>query len=98
MLINDLYNCGFVNVSKNVGKPNIQVNFVDNESDTVLTITRLKDLGKEYLMFCGEDYIRCQKCGVPIKKSRNGKVKYCGKCAEMIDREKAKIRMRNIRK
>ena len=98
LLINDLYNCGFVNVSKNVGKPNIQVNFVDNESDTVLTITRLKDLGKEYLMFCGEDYIRCQKCGVPIKKSRNGKVKYCGKCAEMIDREKAKIRMRNIRK
>ena len=98
LLINDLYNCGFVNVSKNVGKPNIQVNFVDNESDTVLTITRLKDLGKEYLMFCGEDYIRCQKCGVPIKKSRNGKVKYCGKCAKMIDREKAKIRMGNIRK
>ena len=98
LLINDLYNCGFVNVSKNVGKPNIQVNFVDNESDTVLTIARLKDLGKEYLMFCGEDYIRCQKCGVPIKKSRNGKVKYCGKCAKMIDREKAKIRMGNIRK
>lgn len=98
LLINDLYNCGFVNVSKNVGKPNIQVNFVDNESDGVLTITRLKDLGKEYLMFCGEDYIRCQKCGVPIKKSRNGKVKYCGKCAKMIDREKAKIRMGNIRK
>lgn len=98
LLINDLYNCRFVNVSKNVGKPNIQVNFVDNESDGVLTITRLKDLGKEYLMFCGEDYIRCQKCGVPIKKSRNGKVKYCGKCAKMIDREKAKIRMENIRK
>ena len=98
LLINDLYKCGFVNVSKNVGKPNIQVNFVDNESDGVLTITRLKDLGKEYLMFCGEDYIRCQKCGIPIKKSKNGKVKYCGKCAKMIDREKAKIRMENIRK
>ena len=81
LLINDLYNCGFVNVSKNVGKPNIQVNFVDNESDTVLTITRLKDLGKEYLMFCGEDYIRCQKCGTLIKNYRNTN-KYCKTCGQ----------------
>ena len=81
LLINDLYNCGFVNVSKNVGKPNIQVNFVDNESDGVLTITRLKDLGKEYLMFCGEDYIRCQKCGSIIKNYKNNN-KYCKVCGK----------------
>ena len=81
LLINDLYNCGFVNVSKNVGKPNIQVNFVDNESYTVLTITRLKDLGKEYLMFCGEDYIRCQKCGTLVKNYKNTN-KYCKTCGQ----------------
>ena len=81
LLINDLYNCRFVNVSKNVGKPNIQVNFVDNESDTVLTITRLKDLGKEYLMFCGEDYIRCQKCGTLVKNYKNTN-KYCKTCGQ----------------
>ena len=98
LLINDLYNCGLVNVSRNVGKPNIQVNFVDNETDAVLTITQLKDLGKEYLLFCGENYTRCRKCGVAIKQSRNGKSKYCRNCAEIIDREKAKIRMENIRK
>lgn len=81
LLINDLYNCGLVNVSKNVGKPNIQVNFVDNETNTVLTITQLKDLGKEYLLFCGEDYIRCQKCGSIIKNYRNSN-KYCKKCGQ----------------
>lgn len=81
LLVNDLYNCGFVNVSKNVGKPNIQVNFVDNEFDAVLTITRLKDLGKEYLMFCGEDYIRCQKCGTLVKNYRNTN-KYCKTCGQ----------------
>ena len=81
LLINDLYNCGFVNVSKNVGKPNIQVNLVDNESDTVLTITQLKDLGKEYLMFCGEDYIRCQKCGTLVKNYKNTN-KYCKTCGQ----------------
>ena len=81
LLINDLYNCGFVNVSKNVGKPNIQVNFVDNESDAVLIITRLKDLGKEYLMFCGEDYIRCQRCGTLVKNYKNTN-KYCKTCGQ----------------
>lgn len=81
LLINDLYNCGFVNVSKNVGKLNIQVNFVDNESDAVLTIIRLKDLGKEYLMFCGEDYIRCQKCGTLVKNYKNTN-KYCKTCGQ----------------
>lgn len=97
LMINDLYNCGFVNVSKNVGKPNIQVNFIDNESEIALTITRLKDLGKEYLLFCGEDYIRCEECGLPIKKSKNGKSKYCQVCAEIVDRNKARQRMTIIR-
>lgn len=84
LLINDLYNCGFVNVSKNVGKPNIQVNFVYNEYndfDVILTITQLKDLGKEYLLFCGEDYIRCQKCGSIIKNYKNNN-KYCKDCGK----------------
>lgn len=81
LLINDLYNCGFVNVSRNVGKPNIQVNFVNNESDVVLTITQLKDLDKEYLLYCGEDYIHCQKCGALIKNYKNIN-KYCNKCGQ----------------
>lgn len=81
LLINDLYNCGFVNVSKNVGKPNIQVKFVDNESDGVLTIMQLKDLGKEYLLYCGEDYIRCQKCGTLVKNYKNTN-KYCKTCGQ----------------
>lgn len=81
LLINDLYNCGFVNVSRNVGKPNIQVNFINNETDVVLTITQLKDLGKEYLLFCGKDYIRCQKCGTLVKNYKNSN-KYCKKCSQ----------------
>ena len=84
LLINDLYNCGFVNVSKNVGKPNIQVNFVYNEYndfDVILTITQLKDLGKEYLLFCGEDYIHCHKCGTLVKNYKNSN-KYCKKCGQ----------------
>ena len=89
---------GFVTLSKNVGKPNVGVTFIDDSSDAVLTITQLKDLGKEYLLYCGENYIRCERCNTPIKQSRNGKAKYCNKCAEIIDREKAQKRMRDMRK
>lgn len=81
LLVNDLYNCGFVTLSKNVGKPNIGVTFIDDNSDVVLTITQLKDLGKEYLLYCGEDYIRCQKCGTIIKNYRNSN-KYCKSCGQ----------------
>lgn len=98
LLVNDLYNCGFLTLSKNVGKPNIGVLFIDDTSDVVLTITRLKDLGKEYLLYCGENYVRCERCNTPFKQSRNGKAKYCSICAEIIDREKAQKRMRDMRK
>ena len=97
LLMNDLYSLGLIKYSKNISKLNVSVNFIDNDSDIILSITQLRDLGKEYLMFCGEGYIRCEKCGVPIKKSRNGRTKYCFKCGVCVDREKAKDRMNSLR-
>ena len=41
----------------------------------------------------------CKCCGKRFKlKSANSRQKYCDKCAKEIDKEKAKARMRNIRK
>jgi hypothetical protein len=97
LLIHDLYGLGLVTLNKNIGKPNIDVNFINDDSDVVLTITQLKDLGKEYLLYCGEDYIRCERCNVAIKKSKNGKLRYCKECAVIVDKEKARQRMINIR-
>ena len=97
LLMNDLYSLGLIKYSKNISKLNVSVNFIDNDSDVALTVTQLRDLGKEYLMFCGEDYIRCEKCGVPIKKSRNGRIKYCNECGVFINREKTKDRMKTLR-
>jgi hypothetical protein len=44
-----------------------------------------------------KQYKRCIECGSLIEKTNN-RAKYCKDCAKIIDRNKAKIRMRNIRK
>jgi hypothetical protein len=43
-----------------------------------------------------KEYKRCKKCGVLIEKTNN-RVMYCKECAKIIDREKAKNRMKSIR-
>ena len=84
LLINELYKNGLITVSRKVGKPNIKVNFIEggeNISQNVLVINRLWNLGKEYLLYCGEDFIKCEKCGDIIKNYRNHN-KYCKKCSK----------------
>lgn len=79
LMIHELYKSDFVILSKKVGKPNIAVQFIDDNSESVLEITRLKDLGKEYLYYCGENYVRCERCGDLMKKVTNNN-KYCKNC------------------
>ena len=98
LMINELYRNDLINLSRNVGKPNIQVNFIDDKADVVLTITQLKDLGNEYLLYCGENYVHCERCGAVVRKSRNGKTRYCKKCSEIVNKEKTRERMARIRK
>lgn len=43
-----------------------------------------------------KQYVRCQECGVLIEKTNN-RIMYCKDCAKRIDKNKAKIRMKNIR-
>ena len=79
LMIHELYKNDFVILSKKVGKPNIAVQFIDDNSESVLEITRLKDLGKEYLYYYGENYVRCERCGDLMKKVTNNN-KYCKNC------------------
>lgn len=57
-----------------------------------------KDYQKEYYDIKKRDKkSRCSKCG-SLFKQNNNKQKYCSICAKIIDRDKAKERMKNIRK
>lgn len=96
-MIHELYRLELIKFSKKNTNTNICVNYIHDESDTAIEITKICDLGKEYALHCGEKYIRCSQCGRLISKGKNGKVRYCKECAESVNREKTRERMNMLR-
>lgn len=88
LMINDLWTQGYIGYSNAVDNININVKIVQSEGDTELFITDFRNLGNQYMKYCGEKYIECQCCGLVVKQ-RNGKQKVCHECAKEIDRQKA---------
>lgn len=87
LMINDLWSMGFVGYSKVVDNVNINVKIIDDESPVELFIRDFRNLGNQYMKYCGEKYIECQCCGKVVKE-RHGKQKYCPECAVEVNRRK----------
>jgi len=75
-----LKDLGYLETSKSNTNLSVRVTFVDNESDPVLTVSDFTELGYEYLNYMGENFTRCQECGVLFKRNKNNTKKYCNKC------------------
>ena len=75
---------------------NIQVLYIDDESENKLFVSDFRKLGYEWRLYNGEKYIRCADCGILVKNT-NGKRRYCKDCAENADRENARLRMQKLR-
>lgn len=69
-----------ITYSRKVDNINVRVGFIDNDSDVVLNVTDLRELGYQYLMYKGEKFIKCAECGVITRATANSK-KYCKDCA-----------------
>lgn len=69
-----------ITYSKKVDNINVRVGFIDNDSDIVLKVTDLRELGYQYLMYKGEKFIKCTECGIVTKATIHNK-KYCKSCA-----------------
>ena len=78
-----------------VNGSSIQIDFIDEDSEIVLSITDFREFVLEYLKWRGVNIGKCEVCGVRIEY-HNNKI-YCKECAENVDRQKAKDRMRKIR-
>lgn len=81
-MLHSLYKLGLISFSKKASNLNIQVNFVDENSDKVCQISDFRDLGFEYLLYKGENYIRCEKCNRPTKDNVRHTKKYCSPCSK----------------
>lgn len=93
LLINDLWRSGYIGYSKVVDNVNLNVRIVNNDSDVVLTITDFRNLGNQYLMYAGENYIACQDCGLVIRRTMNNQ-KRCKDCAAEANRRNSYKRWR----
>lgn len=81
-----LKNLGLIQTSKKIDNTNVKVCFETN-GDTAMVITDLRNLGYQYLKYCGEPYFECENCGIVTKMQeprRGRKQKYCRECATEI--------------
>lgn len=69
-----------ISFSKKNDNKNIRLNFVDEKNeDIVLLINDFRELGYEYLLYLGENYSKCETCGILFKQNKNNTYKYCNK-------------------
>lgn len=69
-----------ITYSRKVDNINVKVGFIDNESDIVLRVDDLRELGYQYLMYKGEKFIKCAECGIVTRATVHNK-RYCKNCA-----------------
>lgn len=88
LMLNDLREAGLVRFSRKVDNININVQCLDYDSEPLLQISDFRNLGYQYMRYCGEPYFECSSCGVVIKRTSNVQ-KYCRDCAIDINRQRA---------
>lgn len=82
-LIRTLYQKGYIKYSQKNTNTNICVDFIDNNSDSEVFITDMRELGKQYMQYCGDRYIKCESCGKLFRPKTNNS-KFCKDCRGYI--------------
>ncbi len=98
-VIYELKNLGLINLSKKVDNLNIQVNYIDNNSDIVLHINSFDNLGYEYMFYIKQKgFIRCDDCNKIVKvNNKDTNTTRCKECYDIYRREYKKIKERERR-
>jgi len=86
LMLNDLRNLGLIEYSKKVDNVNVNIQFIDNESEVILKINDFRDLGYEYDYYCGGRFVRCVDCNKLIKvKFNDNKTIRCPQCQDLAN-------------
>lgn len=88
--IGKLWKLGLVEFSKRNDNLNCRITFFD-DGDEELFITDFRELGYEYLLYKGQNFIRCAECGILTRGNKAGTKKYCKNCADYTPQETKKI-------
>ncbi len=88
---------GRIAYAKKINNLNIQVLYMDDDSEEALFVSDFRKLGNEWRLFHGENYFRCTSCGI-LTKRKNNSQKYCRDCSEHTRNERQKAMMQKRRK
>lgn len=84
-MLHDLYKADLIQISKKPGSMNVKVPWVDNDADHVMYVCDFRNLGNQFMLFTGEDYLECEECGLVVKRHSNRQL-YCTTCAALEHR------------
>jgi DNA-directed RNA polymerase subunit RPC12/RpoP len=79
--IGQLWQKGLLDFSKRNDNLNCRVIFINDDSEEELFVSDFRELGYEYLLYRGENFIRCADCGILTRGNKAGTKKYCKDCA-----------------
>lgn len=79
LMINDLWQAGYIGYSNLVDNVNINVKIVSDDN-TEMLVTDFRNLGNQYLQHVEGGYIQCECCGACVKATSNRRM-YCPDCA-----------------
>jgi hypothetical protein len=98
-IIFNLLRSGYIKNTNKVDDVKIGVDLGDTSEDIVLEVSGINNLGNQFMAFIKDGYKLCEVCGrlIKIKSLKDQRSKYCKKCAEEVDRNKAKERMKALR-
>lgn len=85
--IGQLADIGILELPKKNDSLSVRLTIVDDESDNELFVHDFRELGYEYLKYCGQNIIRCSECGILIRGNKAGTKRYCSACAGYTPQE-----------
>ena len=96
-LLHDLYEAGLIEFNHIIDKWGLKVNLIE-DSPTAVTVSIPEHFGRQYIEKTKPGWKMCEADGCyRLFKKKAPNQKYCRKCAEEIDRQKAVQRMQKIR-
>lgn len=78
--IGTLCNLGLIELPVKNDNLNFRITFIQNDADEELFVSDFRELGYEYELYNGENYIRCAECGILTRGNKNKTKKYCSDC------------------
>lgn len=89
--ISQLLDMGIIELPKRNDSTSLRITIINDQSENELFIHDFRELGYEYLKYCGQNIIRCAECGILIRGNKSGTKRYCSSCAAYTPQVSKKI-------